>query len=84
MPWDASVGFSLTRTSLDIPLAAVLRPIVSFCARRKLVELARCAHPDLDRVGFDASVLRLPRVAGHSDGLIADVLDLVDRPLESR
>jgi len=45
----------------------------------KLVELARCAHPDFDRVGFEAPVLRLPRVAGHRDGLIADVLDLVDR-----
>jgi len=27
----------------------------------KLVELARCAHPDFDRVGFEAPVLRLPR-----------------------
>jgi hypothetical protein len=30
----------------------------------KLVELARCAHPDFDRVGFEAPVLRLRRLAG--------------------
>ena len=70
-----------TRTPLDvpIPLAAVLRPIVSFCARRSSSSLRVCAHPDFDRVGFEAPVLRLPRVAGHRDGLVADVLDLVDR-----
>jgi hypothetical protein len=44
----------------------------------QLIEPARGASADLDRVGFKIAILRLPCINGHCHGRVADVLDLID------
>src|SRR6516165_85130 len=44
-----------------------------------LGKATRGAHADFDRIGFEVAIVGLPRIGGHGNGLVADVLDLVDR-----
>jgi len=64
-------------------LAAACGPLIEpdrFLLRPpKLVEAARRAQPDLDGVGLEIAILRLPGISGHRDGLVADVFHFVDR-----
>src|SRR5262249_60601277 len=46
---------------------------------RMCCSAARRAHANLDGVSLELAILRLPRIGGHRDRLVADVLDLVDR-----
>jgi hypothetical protein len=79
MPWLASVGFFVNPRSLDAaPARAGAKSDGLFLLASKRVEPARGAHADLDRVGFKVVVLRLLRIGGHGNGLVANVFDLVD------
>jgi hypothetical protein len=62
-----------------LPARPGVEPDRLFLRLAELVEATRSAHADLDRVGLKVLVLRLSRVGGHRDSLVADTLDLVDR-----
>ncbi len=62
----------------ELPARATIQADRFLLRLAELIDAARSAHPYLDRVSFKILVLGLPRIGGHGDSLVADVLDFID------
>jgi len=75
MPCEARVGLLLP----GLPACVRVKSDRFSLRPDQCPELTRRVQPDCDCISFEVAVVGFPRVARHRDGLVADVLDFVDR-----